>query len=247
MAKKGRPTKQKRLSVSPVRHLSRKEFTWTVNQKPGAHSTNTSVPLGFVVRDMLKIAHTMRETKQILNQGMVHVDGTMRKDPRFAVGLFDTVTVPSIKKNYRLALDQKGRLIVNEASDAMAGQKPVKVVNKTWTKGKQLLVQTHDGRTLRNPKGEIFVGDSLVMSMDGTTLKQHLPLHKGAQVLITGGSHVGEVAVVASVVEGTMKRRKLVDLTEGNEKFQTTAHNVMPIDNATLEWIKKNETGGKAQ
>lgn len=247
MANKGTVNKQKRLSVGTIRHLNRKEATWTIRQKPGAHSQQTSVPLGFVVRDMLKLSRTLREAKQIITKGLVHVDGNVRKTHQFSVGLFDTITIPSLKKNYRLILDTKGRLVCVDLVESQLKHKPVKVVNKVLTKGNKMLIQTHDGKTFRGITNDVSVGDSVLTTIDGKNVTEHLSLSKGGRVLITGGSHVGELAKVESIVEGTMKRDKLVNLSEGSEKFQTTASNVMVIDASTAEWLKTAWNGVKSK
>lgn len=245
MAKKGNPTKQKRLSVAPVRHLKRKGDVWTIRQNPGGFTRKTSVPLGFVVRDMLGLAQTLREAKQIIVKGMVHVDATARADYRFPVGIFDLVSIPSMKKQYRLVLDAKGRLIAPEVNTDMAGAKPLKVVRKTRTKGNTIIVQTQDGYTYKNVDKAVKVDDSVMISVKDTNeVSQHLKLDKGSHVFIVGGTHVGEVAKVAEVVPGTMKRDKLVSLVEGDEKFQTNVRNVMVVDEKTAKWIKSTRTGG---
>ncbi len=243
MAKKGSTNKQKRLSVSPIRHVQRKEFVWTVRQKPGPHTMDTSVPLGFVIRDMLKMARTLHEAKKIITHGNVLVDGHMRKSHQFAVGLFDTVSIPSLKKHYRLTLDTKGRLKVIEITEKVAQQRPVKVVHKVRVKGNAIQIQTHDGKTYTKTPENVRVGDSVLVNADGTAINEHLPFAKGSHVLITGGLHVGEVAKIASILEGTMKRSILVNLIEGESKFQTTAINVMVIDAPTGEWIKSMMKG----
>ncbi len=237
MAKKGSNNKQKRLSVSGARHLQRKAHAWTIRQKPGAHTQDASVPLGFVVRDMLKLSNTLREARQIITKGNILVDGHVRKSYQFAVGLFDTVSIPSLKKHYRIVLDHKGRLKTLEASDAMVQSKPSKVIVKKKMPGQKLMIQTHDGKTFRDAQQSVRVGDSVLIK-EGNKISEHLSLVKGSHVFITGGTHVGEMAQVASIVEGTMKRDKLVDLIEGKEKFQTTAENVMVIDANTASWLK---------
>lgn len=245
MARKGQNRKQKRLSVGTVRHLERKHYTWTIRAKPGTHNGLTSVPLGFVVRDMLNITKTSKETRHILNKGMVQVDGVVRKEHQFPLGLFDSVSIPTTKKNYRLMLDTKGRLKVHEVSDAQLKQKTVKVVHKHIGKGKILTIQTHDGKTFRNAENNVRVDDSVMIPLNGTKAEGHLPLKSGSRVYITGGKHVGEVAQIAGIVEGTMKRDKLVNLTEGKEKFQTTVQNVMVINDDVANWIKTAHAGGK--
>ncbi len=243
MAKKGHLNKQKRISAHPIRNIARKEFVWTVKSMPGAHTADTSIPLGLVVRDMLKIAQTMKETKHVLAKGIVHVDNVVRKEYQFPVGVFDVVSIPSTKKNYRLALDTKGRMTLNEINGPVTA-KPAKVLRKVLSAGKKIQIQTHDGNTYAGVSEKVKVGDSVLVSH--AKVESHLPLSKGSHVFITGGTHVGEVAQVQSIVPGTMKRDALVDLVEGKESFQTTKKNVMVIDDHMSKWIKQTMSGGKS-
>jgi small subunit ribosomal protein S4e len=244
MAKKGHLTKQKRISAHPIRNISRKEFVWTVKSMPGSHTANTSIPLGLVVRDMLTLSRTMRETKHLLSKGIVQIDNAVRKEYQFPVGLFDVVSIPSTKKNYRLILDTKGRMTIHEINGPITA-KPAKVLRKALAKGKKIQIQTHDGNTYRSVSDKIMVGDSVLIG-SGSKVETHLSLSKGSHVFITGGTHVGEVAQVQGIVSGTMKRDALVDLTEGKEAFQTTKKNVMVIDDHTSKWIKQTMNGGKS-
>ncbi len=246
MAKKGHNYKQKRLSVSPVRHLARKENTWTIKQYPGAHTYDASVPIAFVIREMLHIATTMKEAKHILEKGQVLVDNEVVKEAKHAVGLFDSISIPDTKKHYMLAYDTKGRLVVKETDAKAAAQKIGRVVRKNLITGNKFQVQTHDGYTYKNADSKIHVGDSVIVQLGEGKIVQHLPLSKGNSVYIIGGTHVGEVAKIEGIVEGTMKRDKLVDLSEGKERFQTTAQNVMVINDQMLAWMKQvlHVTGG---
>lgn len=242
MAKKGHLNKQKRISAHPVRNIARKEFVWTIKTMPGPHTTNTSVPLGMILRDMMGMSRTMRETKHLLSKGVVQIDGVTRKEHQYAVGLFDIVTIPSAKKTYRLVLDTKGRMTLHEIQGAVP-MKPAKVLRKVLAKGKKLQIQTHDGNTYKGISEKINVGDSVLVG--SAKVSNHLPLVNGSHVFITGGTHVGEVAQVKGMVPGTMKRDALVDLAEGSDEFQTTKKNVMVIDDVTAKWIKQTMNGGK--
>lgn len=248
MAKKGQPRRQKRLSVSPARKLLRKEAIWTIRQKPGPHTSVNSIPLGFVVRDLLGLARTLREAKHIINAGNVLVDNISRKKYQFAAGLFDTISIPIIGKKYRILLDKKGRLIIKEIEEKMADIKPSKIVGKKIVQGNKLMIQTHDGKTYHGIGNELRVGDSVLVDIQTKKILSHLSLKQGSNVYVIGGTHVGEVAAIENILEGTMKRDKLVDLKEKNESFQTTARNIMVVDEETANWIRKAfEERGEAE
>src|SRR3989344_6227019 len=101
MARHGESKSQKRISVETARFLKRKENVWTIRTKPGPHKRGYAIPLGFVARDMLQVGKTMFETKKVLNQGSIEVNGVARKEVQFAVGLFDVVEAKTTKKKYR--------------------------------------------------------------------------------------------------------------------------------------------------
>ena len=50
-------------------------------------------------------------------QANCYVDGRVRKDPKFPLGLMDVFSIPRIKKNYRVLIDVKGRFIHNSISN----------------------------------------------------------------------------------------------------------------------------------
>ena len=59
---------------------------------------------------MLGIVDTRAEAKRVLSEGKILVDGVIRKDLRFPVGLLDVITIPLENVAYRVLLDSKGRL-----------------------------------------------------------------------------------------------------------------------------------------
>jgi len=50
-------------------------------------------------------------------QANIFVNGRIRKDPKFPLGLMDVFSIPRIKKNYRVLIDVKGRFVLNEISN----------------------------------------------------------------------------------------------------------------------------------
>lgn len=81
----------KRVAAPRTWPITRKTSKWVVKPTPGAHSEERGMPLVVVLRDLLHLADKSKEIKQILHEGQVLVDGRVRKDHRFVVGMFDTV------------------------------------------------------------------------------------------------------------------------------------------------------------
>jgi small subunit ribosomal protein S4e len=230
MSKKGGDRTQKSLSVSKVRKFPRKEHVWTIRSIAGPYKKDESVPLGFVLRDMLGIAQTMKEVKVILRKGKVKVNGTVRKDYRYSVGLFDIISIEGLDNAYKLILDKKGRMIAEEVEKKTAVEKICKVVGKCITKGGTLVIRTNDGMNFyldQKEKDKYNVGDSIVVKLPEKRITKHMELKKGAKVTVLSGTHAGSDAKVIEVKEGTIRRPKMVMLKSGEKRFVIPAQNVI--------------------
>ncbi len=228
MARKGEKKGEKRLTASKAVKLLRKERTWTIRSKPGPHNRQNSIPLGFVVRDLLHLAKTRREAKYILNQGLVEVDAKVAKDARFPVGLFDLIAIKREGKTFRVLFNKKGQLVLQEEKK-QEKEKLCKVVAKNAAKKGLIQLQTNDGRTFREKKTDVKVGDSLLVKLPEQKIAKHFSLAEGNRVLVTGGHNIGSLGSVKKITAGTMRRPKLITVQGETKAFQTTEKNVFVV------------------
>ena len=70
----------KRLNAPRTLKLHKKEKKWTIRANPGAHPLEKSIPLGLIIRDYLNLSDTLSETKNIISNGEILVDGEKRKN-----------------------------------------------------------------------------------------------------------------------------------------------------------------------
>ncbi len=232
MAKKGETKSQKALSVPVVRHLRRKDRAWTAKIIPGPHNRERAVPLVFIIRDMMKLAGNEKEVRHILQHCTVNVNGTQRREVRFPVGLFDVVEIAEAKKKCRAVFDVKGRLVLKDIAGKDKPMKLCKVLRKHTMKGGKQQLTLDDGATLMDEKNAVKVGSTLKLELPGRKVLEVLELKKGNLVYITQGTHIGTVAQINDVIEGTMSRPKLISLKsrgEGAEEFQTVEKNVLVV------------------
>ncbi len=180
---------QKRLSAPKTYKIPRKIFKWTVKPSPGPHNKN-AVPLLIVVRDYLQLADTAREARRIIASGEILVDGVPRKDYKFPVGLFDVIKIPKLNKSYRMVFDEKGRYVPIEIEDD--NLKLYKIVNKTMVKGGRIQLNLFDGTNVLGDNS-FKTKDSILMEIPEKKIVDHLPFEIGALVMITGGTHAGEI------------------------------------------------------
>jgi len=186
----------KSLAAPKTYWIERKKRNWVAKSMPGPHKATESVPLIVLIRDILKITKTARETKTLLRKGSVLVNGLVRRDLNYSCGLMDVVSLPKLKKNYRIAFDYKGRIKVDPISAKESDSKLVKVTRKIIFKDGYQLV-TNDGRTIimkLKEGSKINNNDSLLIKVPSQEIIKHIQLKKGCSILIKGGKHKGETA-----------------------------------------------------
>ena len=132
----------KRLNAPRTLKIHRKERVWTLRPAPGPHALEKSIALGLVVRDYLGLVDTQREGKRIISSGEVLVDGVVRKDNKFPCGLMDVVSIPKMKKDYRILFDRRGKLTLVPTSSKDATWKLCRIENKTILKGNQIQLKS---------------------------------------------------------------------------------------------------------
>lgn len=228
MAKKGRSYHTKRLAIAKAIPISdKKEYTFMMTTAPGTHAKAKAIPLGVLIRDVLRITKSAAENKKILNAKQVLVDGTARRDERFPIGLMDSVSFPKGGKFYRMAINKKGQVVPVESKPS--NTKIGKVVKKHTVKGGKITITLHDGRNII-ADNNIKVGDSVIISTPEQKIAKVLKFEKGAKCLITEGKHAGSVANLESIIEraeGNWPEAKL----KGTEEFITVAKYLMVVDN----------------
>lgn len=205
----------KRLPAPRSWSIPRKTEFWIVRPSPGPHGLADSVPLGSILRDMLKVCDTAREARRILNGRGVRVDGRVVTDPKFPVGLMDVLELTETRGRYRMLVNTRGRMTLVGIDDAEAAWKLCRVEDKTTVHGGKTQLNLHDGRNVLLPKDAYTTGTTLKLHVPDQKVLEHYELAKGAAVLVTGGQHVGQVAHVLDVVRTRNSRANIVTLKEG--------------------------------
>ena len=154
------------------------------------------LPIGVVLRDVLKVTSTLAEAQKLLNNNTVLIDGR-RKRPSSNVRFIRYYAIR--RKSYRTELDVKGRLIVNEIEPSNI--KTSKVVGKTAVKGGKIQFRLFDGKTvLSDVKAKI--GDSVLYNVETRKIESVLPCQEGASMFLLRGKHAGDTGKLTKI-EGT--------------------------------------------
>ena len=189
-----------------------------------------------IVRESLGLANIAKEAIRIISAGKVKVDGVVRRDRRFAVGLMDVVQIDGVSQVYRALPKPNRGLVLTPAQDKEAAYKICKIIGKQNITGGKLQYRLHDGRTLLTttkdprPGGEEFaVGGALQLNFPVQKVVKYVPFQVGALGLVIDGRNQGYYGKITSITPGTYARRKIVRIETGETGFETPADYVIPI------------------
>ncbi len=208
----------KRLSAPDFWEIKRKEKKFIVTPSPGPHSSKACMPVAVMLRDVLKTAEDMSEVKQILAAGNVKVNGKIRRDKKFPVGLMDIVEVG--EKYYRVLVGSKGlKLYEIKKKDAVS---LIQIKNKTYVKqnkkGLRLQLNLHNGENmLVEDSKDYATGDVLVMK-DGK-ISDVLPFAKNSMGLVIKGHNIGTMGAIESIIikQASLKNEVILDVSSNGK------------------------------
>jgi len=198
---------------------------FTVKPSPGPPPIERSIPLLILVRDVLGYAKTAREARKILNEGKVLVDGRVRKDYKFPVGIMDVISIPETGEHYRVLPNRIGKLILHPISEKEANIKPLRISNKRMVKGAKVQLNLHDGSNhlvTMEEKDKYMTSYTVLMKIPEREVIEVIPFEVGAYVFVTQGKNVARKGKVVEVRQFPMGWPDVVTIEDENgELFDT--------------------------
>jgi len=189
-----------RLAAPKTWNIKRKGVKFITKPAPGTHRLQDCVPLGVLLKEVLGYANTTREVKKILNADSVKIDGKVRKDFRFPVGIFDAVEFTNINEYFRATFNRKGKIDFVRIKKEDAILKPCKIIGKVALRGK-LQLNLYDGKNILADKSLYKVGDTLLLGLPEQKIIKHLKLDKNSTIFLMGGKHIGETGKVEDIIK----------------------------------------------
>lgn len=249
MARRGQKKHLKRLPAPRHWPIKRKEDKFTTRVIPGPHPKEHCLTLAILLRDVLGYTENMREVRAMLSSGQVVVDGVVRKNTRFPVGIMDVVEITTSGERFRLLPKLRGGLRIVRIDDSEAKFKLCRIETKTMVKGGKVQLGLHDGRTLLLPEGEKASDyktlDTLKIGIPTQKLMKTINLDKGAYAVVSRGKNVGIEGKILEVEKrlGTNASTVTLQDPEGN-KVQTALEYVFVVGKSKSEVALATEGGG---
>ena len=215
--------------------IHRKEEKFVITTEPGPHPKSESIPLLLLLRDYWKYVTNRSEAVYVLSQGLVLVDGRVKKSPSHGVGYMDVISIPSIGIHYRIVYTKKGLRPI-EISEEEANYKLCKIRNKTLLKKGKIQLNLHDGRNiLVSPDREFKPTQTVKISVPDQVIGDALDMKEGALIQMTAGKHMGKVGKLVTIIprEGLIPGTVVFQELDTDERHQTSLSYVFTVGDQT--------------
>jgi len=107
---------QKKIATPKAWMLSKLQGIYAVRPSQGPHKRRESIPISVALQQKLKYALGFKDVKTILNdkESSIKVDGKLRRDRGFPLGIMDVLTIEKTSEKFRILYDHKGRFTLKE-------------------------------------------------------------------------------------------------------------------------------------
>ncbi len=190
----------KRINAPKRWDVLRKSYKFITRPNPG-RDLSLNVSLNTVLKELLKKTKTTKESKHLIKEKGVLVNGKKYYDEKFPVGFLDVVGFPSLKEHYRLLVNEKNKLFMLKISEEEARVKLSKVLDKKHLSKEAVQINCSDGRNFIFKSNDSFLStvktnDSFLYTIPDQKIKQVFKLEKGALVYLYKGKHAGQLVVI---------------------------------------------------
>lgn len=234
MGSKGNKRHQKRLATPghlQIRRKDRSAGKYFFKTSAGPHPKNFCLPLGHVLRDLLKVTNNSKESKFIVNKNGVIIDGISRKDLNFPIGLMDVIELPEINKAYRILASKKHGLMVSEITKEESKFKLCRINNITTIKGGIQQLNLHDGRNILVKKSEkkYKTRGTLKISVPNQEILDYFEFKENVQGMIYRGAHTGLSGMISKLTKRFGVNASLAQIATSSGEINTSYDYVFVI------------------
>ncbi len=227
MVKKGGSTKLKRQMAPSFWEIKRKGFQFVLNVNPGPYAKDKCYPMGILLRDILHLSNNMSEAKKIMKSGQIKIDGKIRRDVNFGVGIMDLIEIVPNGESYRLIPKDFKLLVPVRTSEKDI--KLLKISSKVTIKGNKIQYGFHDGKTLLSDDRNMNVGDVCLVKIPDMQIVNHVKFDIGCSVLVIKGENAGKIGKVEEIKNGMFSLPKRVIVNFNERSVDLPIDIVMPI------------------
>merc|ERR1711974_129625 len=223
MGMRGPKKHLKRLEAPKSWLLKKSEGLYAPRPTPGAHKKEECMPLNLILTKKLGIAQSTKEVQYILKNRLIKINGVIRVDPKFSVGLFDVLTIGETDKHYRLVLNTCSRFELIETSNVEKDFRIAKVTDKCLRKGGIPHVYTSQGTTHRFCDPEIQLNDTVKLNQKNEIV-DFVHFTEGTLAYLFLGKNAGCIGTIINI-EKRLNAPSLIKMKDENNRIFSTTEN----------------------
>ena len=188
----------KRIVASRFWPIARKKSMFVIRPYPSGLSMDYTLPLGFVLKEIIKIARNNKEAKYLISNKKVLINNKAVSDVKSPLKLFDTLSVPEMDKYYRISLSNKGKLILVDIDADEAKKTISKIINKRLIKKGRTQFNFMDGTNLLSEEN-YPMKSTIVFELPSRKVLSILTFEPGSKLFVIKGSHIGSIVTLKEI------------------------------------------------
>jgi len=209
----------KRINAPKRWDILRKDHTFITRPNAG-RDFSLCMAINPILKELLNKTQTTKESKYLIKNKGVLINGKPVYDEKYPVGFFDVISFPATGENYRLLVNEKNKLFLLKIKEDDAKLKLSKVWNKKNLPKGAVQINCSDGRNFVIKASDsllkgVSINDSIFYTIPDHDIKQVIKLEKGAVVYLYKGKHIGQIVAVDD-----FKRENII-FKLNNEAFET--------------------------
>lgn len=195
----------------------------------GPHRMPDCIPLCIVLMKKLKFAATKKELKYALNKKIIRINGKVRTDRHFPLGIMDILSIDSCNEHYRILYNCKRRFVVQKITGEEVNLLLDIVSKKKMENKNDPYLFTRSGLTFRFVDPAIKIKDTVKIDTRTGQIIGHLPFKTDMNVIVIKGKNIGCVGIIKNIEvhAGGYDIAYIVDAV--GREFCTRSENVMII------------------
>jgi len=191
----------KRINAPRRWNILRKNYTFISRPNTGRDFT-LCISLNTALKEMLGKTNTTKESKYLIKNKEVLINGKPIFDEKFPVGFLDVMSFPALNEHYRLLVSDENKLFLLKIKEEESKLKLSKVMNKKTLPKNIIQINSSDGRNFQFSAGDkalndLKINDTILYSLPKQEIKQIIKLEKGVLVYLYKGKHIGKVVSVS--------------------------------------------------
>ncbi|KAH9411024.1 putative ribosomal protein S4 [Ordospora pajunii] len=188
----------KRLAAPKSWMLGKLGGVFALKPASGPHSAKRCIPLGYLVSRFLKYAGNRKELRIILEGNNVKVNGRVRTDPHFPVGLFDVLSIDKTGEHFRVFYTVSKKFHLHKIASSEAEYRLAKVVKK-YSHLNVPYVVSSCGLNIRFCDPAIRIGDTIRIDNGSGKVSGYITPGVDKVVYVLNGRSKGCIGVVNTI------------------------------------------------